>query len=199
MRSKREEIRLRIPRLVMSLVMVFIFWILNMFVPPTLTGVQIPGMNYPADQVFWVVTLFIMVMFLVRALSDALVLGDILTDVVIRRLGIREERPPRRVLRDLIYIMAIVLIAAAVSPFLRGIENVGEILSTATTYIALALIIILIYDIGRIIYRLIEEKAEILAEKIVKMAREERGGKQDDRSNNNTSTRISANNSASDN
>ena len=178
MKFKGEEIRLRIPRLVMSLIMVFIFWILNIFVPPTLEGLQIPGMNYPADQVFWVITVFIMVMFLVRALSDALVLGDILTDIVIRRLGIKEERSPKRALRDLIYIIAIVLIAAAILPFLRGIENIGPLLSTATTYIALALIIILIYDIGRIIYKLIEEKAEILTEKIAKIAKEEGGGNQ---------------------
>jgi len=178
MKSQKKEIQLRIPRLVMSLVMVFIFWILNIFVPPTLQNLKIPGVNYPADQVFWIVTLFIMAMFLVRALSDALVLGDIVTDAVIRRLGIKEERSPRRALRDLIYIIVIVLVAAAVSPFLRSMENVGSMLSTATTYIALALIIILIYDIGRIIYRLIEEKAEILAEKIAKIAREEGGGKQ---------------------
>lgn len=153
--------------------MVLIFWLLNIVVPPTLQGIQIPGLNYQADQVFWLITIFIMVMFLVRALSDALVLGDFLTDIVIKRLGIKEERSPKRALRDLIYIIVVVLIAAAISPFLRGIENIGGLLSTAATYVALALIIILIYDIGRILYRLIEEKAEILAEKIVKAAEEE--------------------------
>ena len=157
----------------MSLVMVLIFWILNIFVPPTLSNIQIPGLNYPADQVFWLITIIIMVMFLVRALSDALVLGDFLTDIVIRRLGIKEELSPKRALRDLIYIIGIVLVAAAATPFLRDIENIGEMLSTAVIYIALALIIILIYDIGRIIYRIIEEKAEILVEKIVKSAEEE--------------------------
>jgi len=113
-------------------------------------------------------------MFLVRALSDALFLGDFLTDIVIRRLGIKEERSPKRALRDLIYIIGIVLVAAATTPFLRGIENIGWILSTAVIYIALAFIIILIYDIGRIIYKLIEEKAEILAGKLAKAVEEGR-------------------------
>ena len=169
-----KELRRRIPRLVMSLIMVIIFWILNVFVPPTLSDIQIPGLNYPADQVFWLITILIMVMFLVRALSDALFLGDFLTDIVIRRLGIKEERSPKRALRDLIYIIGIVLVAAAATPFLRGIENIGWILSTAVIYIALALIIILIYDIGRIIYKLIEEKAEILAGKLAKAIEEGR-------------------------
>jgi len=169
-----KELRQRIPRLVMSLIMVIIFWILNVFVPPTLSGIQIPGLNYPADQVFWLITILIMVMFLVRALSDALFLGDFLTDIVIKRLGIKEERSPKRALRDLIYIIGIVLVAAAATPFLRGIENIGWMLSTAVIYIALALIIILIYDIGRIIYKLIEEKAEILAGKLAKAVEEGR-------------------------
>jgi hypothetical protein len=179
MKSRGEEIHRRIPRLIMSLVMVFIFWILNVFVPPTLSEIQIPGLNYPADGFFWLVTIFIMIMFLVRALSDALVLGDIVTDIVIKRLGIREECSPKRALRDLTYIIVIVLVAAALFPFLRNIENIGGTLSTAATYIALALIIILIYDIGRILYRIIEEKAELIAEKIAKAAEEgkEKGGK----------------------
>ncbi|RLI21659.1 hypothetical protein DRO54_03135 [Candidatus Bathyarchaeota archaeon] len=169
-----KELRQRIPRLVMSLIMVIIFWILNMFVPPTLKDIQIPGLNYQADQVFWLITILIMVMFLARALSDALFLGDLLTDIVIKRLGIKEERSPKRALRDLIYIIVIVLVAAAVTPFLREIENIGWMLSTAAFYIALALIIVLIYDIGRIIYKIIEEKAEILAGKLAKIAEERR-------------------------
>ena len=170
-----KEVQRRIPRLVMSLVMVFIFWILNVYVPPTLEDYPIPGINYPASQVFWLITIVIMIMFLARALSDAFFLGDILTDVVIKRLGIKEERSPKRALRDLIYIIAIVLVAAAAIPLLRGIESVGEILSTAVIYIALALIIILIFDIGKILYKIIEEKAEVLAEKLAKIAEEGNG------------------------
>ncbi len=178
MKSKKEEIRLRAPRLVVNLMMVFIFWILNVFVPPTLEGIQIPGVNYPLDQVFWIITFLIIVMFLVKIISDAMILGDILTDAVVGRLGIRGKRSPKRALRDLIYIIVVVLVVAAASPFLGRIENGGGMLSTAVTYIALALIIILIYDIGRIVYELIEEKAEILAEKISRIAKEEEGGKQ---------------------
>lgn len=174
MDKKKEEMQLRIPRLVMNLIMVFIFWILNAFVPPTLEGIELPGIYYPASQVFWFITLLIMIMFLARALSDALALGDILTDIVIKRIGIKEELSPKRALRDIIYIIAIVLIAAAASPFIKSVERTVSMASTAITYIALALILILIYDIGRIVYNLIEEKAEILAEKISRITSEEK-------------------------
>jgi len=171
-----KEIQRRIPRLVMSLVMVLIFWILNIYVPPTLGGQMIPGINYPASQIFWLITIIIMIMFLARALSDVFFLGDLLTDIVVRRLGIKEERSPKRALRDIIYIIAILLVAAATIPILNSIERSG-ILSTAVIYITLALIIILIYDIGRIIYKIIEKKAETLAEKLAKVAEEEGGKK----------------------
>ena len=171
-----KEIQRRIPRLVMSLVMVLIFWILNIYVPPTLGGQMIPGINYPASQIFWLITIIIMIMFLARALSDVFFLGDLLTDIVVKRLGIKEERSPKRALRDIIYIIAILLVAAATIPILNSIERSG-ILSTAVIYITLALIIILIYDIGRIIYKIIEKKADTLAEKLAKVAEEEGGKK----------------------
>lgn len=170
--ERGREIQLRIPRLVMNLIMVFIFWVLNAFVPQTLNGIQLPGINYPASQVFWFITLLIMIMFLARALSDALALGDILTDIVIKGIGIKEELSPKRALRDVIYIIVIVLVAAAASPFIKSVERSISMVSTAVTYIALALIIVLIYDIGRIVYNLIEEKAEVLAKKISKIASE---------------------------
>jgi hypothetical protein len=39
----------------------------------------------------------------------------------------------------------------------------------ATIYISLAMIIILIYDIGRILYRIVERKTESVADSLAKM------------------------------
>jgi len=83
--------------------------------------------------------------------------------------GYKEELSPKRAARDFIYIIVIILIATALSPILATVENAGEILTTVTTYVALGLIIILIYDIGRIIYRIIEQKAELLADRLARM------------------------------
>jgi len=169
MKRMGREIKLRLPRLIMNVVMALIFFIISIFVPPPLSSIEVPGLNIGANQLVWIVSIFIMAIFLVRALSDALILGDAFTDVVIRRLGIKEERSPKRALRDFIYIIIIILVATALAPFLASIKDVGGWLSTANTYIALALIIILIYDIGRILYHIVEEKAELLAEKLVRV------------------------------
>lgn len=177
--EKGKEIQLRISRLIINLIMVFIFWVLNAFVPPTLEGVYLPGIYYSASRVFWFITLLIMIMFLARVLSDALALGNFLTEIVVRRIGIKEEISPKRALRDLIYIIITVLVAAAITPFIKSVETYISMISTTVTYIALALIMVLIYDIGRIIYSLIEEKAEILAKKILELMSEEKAERSD--------------------
>lgn len=164
MNVKGEDIRRRFPRIVMNLIMAIIFWVISVFIPPTLESLTIPGINQSASLLIWILTIVIMGIFLVRALSDALVLGDVLTDMLVKRLGIKEERSPKRAAREFAYIIIIVLIVTAVSPLLDTIPDYGYYFSTATTYIGLGLIVIFIYDIGRIIYTIIEEKADSFAD-----------------------------------
>ena len=169
MKVKGEEIR-RFPRIVMNLIMALIFWIISVFIPPTLSSLTIPGINQSASLLVWILTIVIMGIFLVRALSDALVLGDVLTDVLVKRLGIKEERSPKRAAREFVYIIIIVLIVTAISPLLDTIPDYGYYFKTAATYIGLGLVIIFIYDIGRIIYKIIEEKADSFADLLAQRA-----------------------------
>ncbi|MCW4053162.1 MAG: hypothetical protein NWE78_08150 [Candidatus Bathyarchaeota archaeon] len=167
----REEVRNRVPRLTMSLLIAIIFWIISMVVPSTIGDISIPGVETKASYLVWAITVGITAIFLIRALADALVLGDILTDIFVRRIGIKGERSPRRAARDFIYIIVIILIATAILPvrvFLP--DNIVPLFTAAAIYSALAVIIVLIYDIGRVIYRLIEQRAEILADRLSKIA-----------------------------
>ena len=167
----REEVRHRVPRLTMSLLIAIIFWIISIVVPSTIGGITIPGVETEASYIIWVITLGITAIFLIRALADALVLVDILTDIFVRRIGIKGERSPRRAARDFIYIIVIILIATAILPVRILLpENIVPWFTAATIYSALVVIIILIYDIGRVIYRLMEQKAELLADHLSKIA-----------------------------
>jgi hypothetical protein len=154
----------------MNLVMAVIFWIISTIVPPTISELVIPGLNMNAGTLVGVITLLLTAIFLIRALSDALVLSDIVTDIVVKRLGIKEERSSRRAARDAIYIIVIILVATALYPLLRTLGDVGNTLTTITTYVALAMILLLVYDIGRILYRMIEERAESVADRLAKIA-----------------------------
>jgi uncharacterized RDD family membrane protein YckC len=164
MKVKGEEIRRRLPRLVTNLIMAIIFWLISVFIPPTLPSLIIPGINTEASTLVWILTIFIMAIFLIRALTDALVLGDVLTDAITKKLGVKEEQASKRAARELVYIIAIVLVVTAVAPLLANIQDVGYYLSTVTVYIGLGLVILFIYDIGRTVYKIIEEKAESLAD-----------------------------------
>ena len=165
-----EEIRDRFPRLTMSLVMAIIFYLINTFVPGTMGDITLPGLNMNAGTLIGTIALIFTAIFLIRALADALVLSDILTDIFVKRLGIKEERSPRRAARDLIYIIVIILVTTALFPLINTLElSIRDPLSVATTYVALGMILILIYDIGRILYRIVERKAESVADSFVKM------------------------------
>jgi hypothetical protein len=144
--------------------MAIIFWIISVFVPPTLPEIIIPGINTPAAFLVTVLTMIIMAIFLIRALTDALVLGDVLTDAITKKLGVKEEQASKRAARELVYIIVIVLVVTAVAPLLENIQDVGVYLSTITVYVGLGLVILFIYDIGRTVYKIIEEKAESLAD-----------------------------------
>jgi cation transport ATPase len=157
--------------------MAIIFWIISVIVPPTISNITIPGLDLEAGFLIWIVTMLIMAVFLIRALSDALILGDILTDIFVKRLGIRQESSPKRAFRDFIYIIVVILMAAAIAPVVGEIGNFGYLLRIVTTYVALGIILILIYDIGRILYRIIEQRAQTIADRLAKMAEKSKGSK----------------------
>lgn len=104
--------------------------------------------------------------FLVRTLFDALTIIDKVTRVFMRRLGITEGWTRQRIFKDIAYIVAILLVTAAVFPLFSTLSNFGLLLHEVTTYAALGLIILFVYDVGRTFYRITEAKANLVADRI---------------------------------
>ena len=73
-----------------------------------------------------------------------------------------------------VYVVAIVLVATALCTLLGILGEIGNTLTTATMYVALGIILVLIYDMGRIVYRVIERRAESMADRLAKMAERSR-------------------------
>jgi hypothetical protein len=105
-------------------------------------------------------------MFLVRTLFDALMIVDKLTGSFVKRLGIKEGLSKQRVFKDVTYIVAILLVAAAVLPLFRNLSFFTLELQEITTYVILGLIAVFVYDIGRTFYRITEKKANSVANRI---------------------------------
>lgn len=161
----------------MSVTIAIIFWVTSIFVPPLFEGVVVPGIEVSGPFLLQGCLMLIGVVFVVRALADALSLADVLTDIFLRRLGAKEDRSLKRVGRDIIYMIVIILVAEAAIPFISSVPQVGNMLTGAVSLAALFLIVVLIYDMGRILYRTVEEKAEVLANRLYKRAKRETTGR----------------------
>jgi Zn-dependent protease with chaperone function len=76
--------------------------------------------------------------------------------------------------RDAVYVVAIALVATALCTLLGTLGDIGNTLTTVTMYVALGIILVLIYEMGRIVYRVIERRAEAVADRLAKMAKRNR-------------------------
>ena len=148
----------------MSIVVALIVWELSLIASHLLEPMSISGMSM--GFLVRITSTLIWGIFMIHALSDALVLGDLAIAEVLRFLGVREEESSRRALQDLIYIIAAILAVAGISPLLSNLGDVGSTLQTITTFIALGIITLLVYDIGRVLYRVFREKANLMAERL---------------------------------
>jgi len=167
--SIRNEIRQRLPRIVINITVAFMFWIVSQVGPLFVKDLAIPGINMPPpfDTVSSIVGLtatLIAMIFLVRAISDILFFVDLSAEIIVRSLGIKERRPLKRIARDLTYIILTLLIATAASPILSSIPQVGGYLTVAVSLAALGIFLILIYDIGKVIHGVLHEKTRRIAD-----------------------------------
>ena len=161
MDTVREEIRYRIPKLVANLTLALLFWIMSYITSITLTGI-----NNDTGFLLQLGLFLVAGIFLVRTLVDALAIVDKVTKSFLRRLGIKEVWSRQRVLKDTIYIVVILLVAAAVFPIFNNLSNYAPLLQQITTYVTLGLILLFVYDIGRTFYRITEKTANSVANRI---------------------------------
>ncbi|HIE14354.1 TPA: hypothetical protein EYP70_03685 [Candidatus Bathyarchaeota archaeon] len=166
-KSFNEEIKERVPRIVVNSITALIFWFVSVTAPLFVKGIVLPGIGVDpyndAGWLVWAAATLLGLVFLVRALSDGLVLVDIAVEVTVRRLGVKEDRPLRRVARDLVYILLTILLAAAAVPFIKPFPQFGDLLTTTISFVALGIFLILIYDMGRTLYTVLEEKTKAFA------------------------------------
>jgi len=157
----REEISYRLPRLMANVALALFFAGMSYIVLWTLNSIS-------TEIVFLLQIALLLVagIFLVRTLFDALTVVDNVTGLFLRRLGIKEGWSRQRIFQDTIYIVVILLVAAATFPLFSELSNFGTMLQEITTYAALGLILLFVYDIGRTFYRITEAKANSVANRL---------------------------------
>jgi drug/metabolite transporter (DMT)-like permease len=163
-----EEIRYRLPRLIANVAIALAFAGMSYIVLWTLSSIS--------TEIAFLLQIGLLLaagIFLVRTLFDALTIVDKVTGLFVRRLGIKEDWSRQRIFKDTIYIVAILLVAAAIFPLFGNLSTFGPLLQKITTYAALGLILLFVYDIGRTFYRITEEKANLVANRLSNSSDEE--------------------------
>ena len=161
MSQLREEILFHSPKVVSNLALALLFWVVRYFVLITLETVT-------AEFVFLLQMGLLLVtgIFLIRASFNTLSIIDKLIGSFLNRLGIDDVWSRQRIFKDTMYIIAILLVAAAVFPILNSLSTTEPLLQQIVTYTALGLILLFVFDIGRNFYRLTEKKANSMAKRI---------------------------------
>ena len=163
-----EEIRSKLPKLLANVALALMFWTLSHIALVTLNSI-----NTELAFLLQIGLLLAAGMFLVRTLFNVLTIADKVTGLFLKRLGIREGWSRQRMFKDTIYIIAILLVAAAIFPLFRSLSDFGPLLQEIIKYAALGLIILFVYDIGRTLYRITEEKANLVAKRISSSSNDE--------------------------
>jgi len=168
-RSIRSEVRRRLPRILINVIVAFLFWIISQIGPLFVKGIIIPGINLPppfntVSSIIGLTATLVMILFLIRAVSDILFFTDVSTEIFLKTLGIKEKRPLKRAARDITYIILTLLLVTAASPILSSIPQVGGYLNAILSISALGIFLILIYDIGRVIHEVLSEKTRRMAD-----------------------------------
>lgn len=160
MKNLREYITDFLPKVVSNLVLVLIFWFTRFIVL-----IIINPINSELTFLLQTGLLIVTGIFLVRALFNTLNIFDRLTGSLLNRLGITEKWSQQRILKDALCIVTIILVAAALVPLFESISHY-DLIQQITTYVTLCLIILFVFDIGRNFYRMTEEKANSVADRI---------------------------------
>jgi len=160
--SIRKEFKQSLPKLAANLALALAFGVMGIVLPPILGGVFAGAGFYT-----WLVLTIVAGAFLVRALFRILVLGDQATGLFLRRLGIQERASRTRVLKDFVFIVATLLATAAVFPFLETSSAAGSVLQMGITVVAIGVVLLFVYDVGRTSYQIFQEKANKMADWII--------------------------------
>jgi hypothetical protein len=156
-----EELRNRLPKLIANITIAMVFLTMSFIALWTLSDIS-------TEIVFLsqIGLLLAAGLFLVRTLFDVLMIIDNATGVFVRRLGVRDGLSRQRIFKDTVYVVAILLFAAAIFPLFTRIPNYGFLLQEITTYVAFGLLLLFVYDIGRTFYRISEKRANLFANRI---------------------------------
>jgi len=161
METLRKEIVHKLPKIMSNLTIALFFGICSYIL--LATGNTLNSQNL---ILFQIGLLIIAGISLLRTLLEALPILGKINRLVLKRLNLNQGLPGQRILKDIIFIIAIFLMMAAFFPILNHISTIDSLLHQITVYTSLGFIMFFIFDIGMNIYRIIETKVNSVTAQI---------------------------------
>jgi hypothetical protein len=151
------EVKERLPRIALDFVGMIITLVVAYVVIPIASAINfsVPVIGLSIGLALAVIFLVILTILAVRILRDATMLahhGSHMLAEVVPDLEESQRNLIRRVARDFISAVVIVVLFYVLTPFIVMIPGVGASLAAAIPLVLTAVVVILLYDAGRLLY-----------------------------------------------
>jgi uncharacterized BrkB/YihY/UPF0761 family membrane protein len=136
---------------------------------------SVPVIGLSVGLAVAVIFLVVLAILVVRILRDATVMVHHGSHMLARAVpGLEEHQQNliRKVARDLFSVIVIVILFYLLTPFIVLMPGVGASLAAAIPLVLTAVVVILLYDAGRLLYEEIAKSVHIVTDKIATMVEE---------------------------
>jgi len=176
-RPLSQEIRERLPRIVLDFVSIIITLLVAYIVLPIAYSISfnVPVIGLSVGLAVAVIFLVILAVLVVRILRDTAALLHVSSHMLSKAVpGLEEhhENLIRKVARDFFSVIVILILFYLLTPLIVLIPGVGASLAAAIPIVLAALVVILLYDAGRLIYDEIAKEVHKVTEKIASVVEE---------------------------
>ncbi|MCQ5374065.1 MAG: hypothetical protein NO515_03460 [Candidatus Methanomethylicia archaeon] len=165
------KLRLRITRILSKLLILVMLILLGYILMPYFQqlNIMIPIINMPLVTLGSVTILAVVGILLYRILADTLLLLNPISKairVIFRKMTMDHVTLVKRAIYDILFLIALIITLTALLPVVSAFPVIGIYFATGLPLIALAVVILIFWDLGKILYSEVEQLAEILAEKL---------------------------------
>jgi hypothetical protein len=172
-----QEIRERLPRLVLDFVAIVVILFVAYIVIPIASAISfsVPVIGLSVGLAVAVVFLVILAILAVRILRDAAVMvhhGSHMLAKVVPGLEEHHQNLIRKVVRDFFSVVVILILFYLLAPFIVLLPGIGASLAAAIPLVLAAVVIIFLYDAGRLLYEEVAKSVHEASDKIASRVEE---------------------------
>ncbi|MGQ9759914.1 MAG: hypothetical protein ACUVQ5_05035 [Candidatus Methanomethylicaceae archaeon] len=165
------QLRLKIIRILSKLLILIMIVFSGYIIMPYLQQINLilPIINTPLVTLGSVMVLAVVGILLYRILLDTVSLLHPVSRVlqaIFKRMTMDHVTLVKRAVYDILFLIAMLIVLTIFLPLVGSFPVVGIYLATGLPLMALAIAILIFWDLGKILYNEVEQIAEIIAEKI---------------------------------